>query len=190
VDDLLAGIERLRSLGARHFLVANLPDVGRAFGSFSFPQGSAPAFTPEERDLVTALSLEFNAALAAGLPSVGGVDVALLDVHGLLEEAVADPAALGFSPAAIDTTSDDTAFGLPCLEDAACAADPQGPGADAFVLFDSIHPTRALHALIAGRAAVLLLPEPGPVALGAVALLAVVALGSAARRSRGARSAS
>ncbi|MEN8181386.1 MAG: SGNH/GDSL hydrolase family protein [Myxococcota bacterium] len=172
VERLLAGIERLRSLGARHFLVANLPDVGRVFGAFSFPQGSGSAFTPGERDLVTALSLEFDAALAAGLDSLEGVDVALLDVYGLMEEAVADPAAFGFSPAAIDTSSGDTAFGLPCLGDPACATDPQGPGADGFLLFDSIHPSRALHAHVAERA-VLLLPEPAPRTLRGLALLLV-----------------
>ena len=58
VDDIMAGIQDLQSLGAQHFLVPNLPDIGRAFGSFEFPQGSGSAFTPLERDQVTALSFD------------------------------------------------------------------------------------------------------------------------------------
>lgn len=181
VNNILAGIERLQSFGAFHFLVAGLPDVGRVYGSFSFPQGSGLVFTPAERDRVTVLSVEFNGLLAAELDLLSGGNVFRLDVFRLLEDVIADPPAFGFAPGAIDTTSDDTAFGVPCLSDAACLADPQGPVADTFVLFDSIHPTAALHALIAERAAILL-PEPSPLVLRSTALLVVLALGRLASR--------
>jgi phospholipase/lecithinase/hemolysin len=154
---------------------ASLPDVGRAVGSFEFPEGSGPSFTPAERDLVTVLSLAFNAALDTGLESLSGIHVYRLDVFGLFEEVIADPEAFGFVPRAIDRESDDTDFGFPCLRDPECAANPDGPVADGFVLFDSIHPTAALHTRIAERAAILV-PEPPPRVLHSSALLVILTL--------------
>ncbi len=160
VDDIINGLRDLQDLGAQHFLIPNLPDIGRAYGGFSFPTGSGPAFTPAERDLATALSLDFNDRLATALAAEPIVTLYTLDIEALVEEIFADPALFGLAPAAIDTTSDDTAFGVPCLVDSTCAADPQGAVADDFFLFDAIHPTTAAHALVADRA-LLALPEPG-----------------------------
>ncbi len=159
VDDLAAGIERLRDLGAYRFLVPNLPDIGRAYGNFSFPAGSEAAFTPQQRDLTTALSFEFNSHLAVAISMLSDVSILELDVFGLVEAMFSNPASFGLVAAAIDSTSADTAFGIPCLNDAGCAADPQGPVADGFFLFDSIHPTTSVHEVVAERAA-LLVPEP------------------------------
>jgi phospholipase/lecithinase/hemolysin len=173
VDDIIAGMDALRLLGARHFLVANLPDVGRAFGSFELPSGSGPVFTPVERDLATMLSLEFNAALAVALAEQTDVTVFALDVFGLVEEVFSDPASFGVAPFAIDTTSDDTDFGIPCLVDGPCSADPQGAVAESFLFFDAIHPTTAMHEVIGQRAAILV-PEPAATPR-AVAVLTVLA---------------
>jgi outer membrane lipase/esterase len=177
------GIEDLFDLGARHFLVANLPDVGRAFGHFGFPEGSGAAFTPGERDLITALGLEFNAELDAALATLAlpGVSIRRLDVFTFVESIFADPGAFAISPAALDSTSDDTVFGIPCLQDAGCAADPQGPVADGFFLFDALHPTRAVHQRLGQRAAQRV-PEPVGALGAAAALLAAGALA----RARGA----
>lgn len=181
VDAVLAGIRALQGLGAQHFLIPNLPDIGRAYGGFTIPAGSGAVFTPLERDFVTALSLDFNDRLAAAL-AVEPIDTLyVLDIETMVEQLFADPAAFGIAPAAIDDGSDDTDFGVPCLIDPVCAADPQGAVADGFFLFDAIHPTTAGHALIAERAAILL-PEPTFVGGLWVGLSALSA--SARRRSR------
>ena len=159
VDDIIAGIQDLQGMGAQHFLVPNLPDIGRAYGDFSLPAGSGSIFTPADRDAVTALSLDFNDRLATALAAHSFVSLYELDIEGLVEELFADPAAFGIVPAAVDTTSDDTDFGVPCLVDLPCLLDPQGAVADGYFLFDAIHPTTAMHAVIADRAA-LLVPEP------------------------------
>jgi outer membrane lipase/esterase len=177
VARVIDGIEELEGLGAEHFLVLNLPDVGRAWGhfNFEFPEVGGEIFTPLERDAVTTLSSQFNVLLDQALATLTGVTVRRLDVHAIVEEAFADPAAFGFSPSTIDTTTDDTAFSIPCLEDTSCANDPQGAIADQFILFDALHPTTAAHALIGARA-VQLVPEPGALAAQALGLLVAAAL--------------
>lgn len=180
VDDIIDGIDDLKALGAEHFLVPNLPDIGRAYGTFSFITGADTAFTPAERDLATSLSLDFNSRLATALAGETFTTLFELEIEGWVEEVFANPASFGIAAAAIDATSDDTDFGIPCLLDSNCAADPKGPIADTFFLFDAVHPTTAMHAEIASRAAALV-PEPS-VAAGAAA--ALLALGLLAMRQR------
>ena len=185
VGRIVAGIEALADLGAEQFLVANLVDVGRAWGhfNFDFPEVKGEIFTPEERVRVTELSTEFNALLHQALGTLSGVTVHELDVHGLLEDVFAAPTSFGFPPTAIDTTTDATDFGIPCLEDAACASSPQGAIADDFILFDALHPTTAAHAIIGEEAVRLLLPEPGALLGHALAVLAAAALARIWRQS-------
>jgi outer membrane lipase/esterase len=177
VGRIVDGIERLHDLGAEHFLVPNLVDVGRAWGhfDFDFPQVKGAIFTPEERARVTELSSEFNALLPPALATLSGVTVHPLDVHALLEDLFATPASFGFSPDVIDSTSQATDFGIPCLEVPACENDPQGVIADGFILFDALHPTTAAHRLI-GIRAVRAVPEPAAVLAQALALLLATAL--------------
>ena len=185
VDNILDGIRDLQALGAEHFLVVNLPDIGRAYGDFELPTGSGPVFSPAERDALTVLSLDFNDRLATDLAAEPITTLYQLDVEALLEEVFASPATFAISPAAIDTTSDDTDFAIPCLVDVPCSLDPQGPIADAFILFDGIHPTTKMHGVIATRAAVLL-PEPGgtSAALAGAALLVALASRRSAPKAR------
>jgi outer membrane lipase/esterase len=180
VDNIVDGIRDLQGMGAEHFLVVNLPDIGRAYGDFILPASSGSMFTPAERDAVTALSLDFNDRLATALATEPITTLFELDIETLVEEVFADPAGFGIVSAAIDTTSDDTDFGIPCLIDPVCVFDPQGSTADGFFLFDAIHPTTAMHAVIADRAFVLL-PEPGMATGLAAGVLMLVGL---ARRDR------
>jgi phospholipase/lecithinase/hemolysin len=158
-------------------------DIGRAWGhfDFEFPEVEGEIFTPEERARVTELSSEFNALLGPALAGIPGVTIHPLDVHALLEDVFATPASFGFSADVIDSTTDVTDFGIPCLQVPACENDPQGAIADGFILFDGLHPTAAAHRLI-GLRAVRLVPEPAGALAQALTLLAVAAL---ARRSFG-----
>jgi outer membrane lipase/esterase len=177
VNRIVNGIEDLADLGAEQFLVLNLANVGRAWGhfNFDFPEVKGAIFTPEERARVTELASEFNDLLPQALATLSGVTVQQLDVHAIVEDVFATPASFGFPPEAIDTDSDVTDFGIPCLEDAACEADPQGAIADDFIFFDALHPTRAAHALIGARA-VQLVPEPAALLGQALGLSLAAAL--------------
>jgi len=177
VNRIASGIEDLADLGAEQFLVLNLPNVGRAWGhfDFDFPAVKGEIFTPDERARLTELSSGFNALLPQSLATLSGVTVRQLDVHAFVEDVFATPASFGFPPEAIDTDSDVTDFGIPCLEDPACQADPQGARADDFIFFDALHPTRAAHALIGARA-VRLVPEPAAVLTQAPGLALAAAL--------------
>jgi cholinesterase len=81
-------VARLAVSGATHFLVPNLPDLGQVPLSALFGR---EAFG-------TAFATAFDAALPGVLDDVEathGVDVTLLDVDGLFDAALADPAAFG-----------------------------------------------------------------------------------------------
>lgn len=154
LTDLAAG-------GADSFLLANVPDIGKL--------PAVQALGPAAAAFATALSANFNAALAGTLVSLpAGLrdDIHVLNLFGLLDDLFADPTAFGFS----DATS-------ACAFSPACIADPTGT-----FFWDGIHPTTAGHALIA-REALAAIPEPGTVLLIALGL---VALGVRSRVRRGA----
>jgi outer membrane lipase/esterase len=66
--------------------------------------------------------------------------------------------------------SQSRAFPIACLADPACAADPEGPIADGFLIFDSVHPTTAVHRVIADGALAAVVPEPSTAACLALGL--------------------
>jgi len=159
-----AGIEALSAAGARRFLVANAPDPGLAYGNPvlnpPFAAGPVP-FSESERAFLTGLALDLNTALDDVLGALGSVgSVISVDVFEPYRAIVDDPESFGFSADAIDTTSQASAFPIACLVDPVCAADPQGAVADGFIVFDSVHPTSALHRLIASEALAAVVPEP------------------------------
>ncbi|WP_207459897.1 SGNH/GDSL hydrolase family protein [Azospirillum sp. SYSU D00513] len=128
-------IADLAAAGARHFLVPNLPDLGRV------PE--LRRFGPFAVQVAGLVSSAYNQALASGLDDLErraaeqGWDIRLhrLDVWTLLEEVVADPAAAGFSNV-ID----------------AWPGAGSGRDADRYLFWDGIHPTAAAHARLAEAA--------------------------------------
>lgn len=97
VEAIVDGLEHLADLGARHFLVANAPNVELS-PLFQTPGvleqiGSTPG-------AFTSLIDQFNTQLASTLDTFEqetGLDVHLLDVNKLFNSIVADPAAYGFT---------------------------------------------------------------------------------------------
>jgi len=148
VDDLTAAIEDLADAGAVHFLVPNLPNLGRT------PESRARG--PEGVARATAVSVAFNNALATALDTLEaerGITIIRLDTFALLEEVVADPAAFGFT-----NTTEACLAGDPFEGGTPCAQP------EAYVFWDLIHPTAAAHALLAEFALAALpplLPTPG-----------------------------
>jgi outer membrane lipase/esterase len=124
ITNLLIAVGTLDVLGARHIVVANMPDLGIT------PDGLASGFSAE----LTALSAAFNAALAKAL-DVSGVDVAQVDIFKLLHKIVAEPSDFGFT----DVTT-------PCL-----TLEPFSlcRHRDEHLFWDSVHPTTRGHAILA-----------------------------------------
>lgn len=134
VSNLTNAIGALFTNGAREMIVANLPNLGQAPGSASFPPGY-PAYVDSKVAL-------FNAMLATALTNVmqqnPGLRIYPLDVNSFLTGILSAPATFGF------TVTTKGALEDPSLTDKSFT----GPGAD-YVFWDIIHPTTKVHALVA-----------------------------------------
>ena len=136
LGSIAANIQRLYLAGAREFLVWVVPNIALTPAIRSLPpvaQGAAASVTQQFN---TGLSL-----LLGQLPSVlPGTSFARLDADLILNAIVANPAAFNL-----------TTVATPCLT-------PNIPpftcqDADAFLFWDGIHPTAAVHGIIAQHAA-------------------------------------
>lgn len=154
VGNILTTVQYLASLGAQHFLVPNMPDLG-----------STPAYvgTPGAADM-TALSMAFDLYLGQGLTALDAAltsaEIVQFDTFGVLNRILANPGAYGFE-----------------FTDKACvdnlASGLCNPGNwDKWVFWDSVHPTTSAHAVL-GREFAASVPEPGTIFLLAIALLAM-----------------
>jgi len=154
VGNILTTVKYLASLGAQHFLVPNLPDVG-----------STPGYvgTPGAADM-TALSMAFDLYLAQGLTALDAeltsAEIVQFDTFGVLNKILANPGAYGFE-----------------FTDKACvdnlASGLCNPGNwDKWVFWAGAHPTTSAHALL-GREFAASVPEPGTIFLLAIAFLAM-----------------
>ena len=152
VAAIVGGIRDLQArFGLTRFLVPGLPDLGR------IPRNVA---SPEASQAATRATVFFNSVLRGQVDQLdrGPLDVTYLDTFSLLGGILDDPAAFGFDP---DTVTQTCASGR-----IDCAG---------FVFFDEIHPTAAVHAILAG--ATLAAASPAPVPLPAAAWLLLTALG-------------
>src|SRR5207244_4965843 len=130
-------IGKLQGAGAGTVLVMNLPDIGHTPLA-----GMMPAVGP----LWTTAASAFNLTLNAGLTQLGG-NVAALNVFGLFNEVIANPALYGFKN--VTTAACTVASSSLCT-----SATLVEPNANQTYLFaDGIHPTGAGHAIIAQSAA-------------------------------------
>lgn len=136
-------IATLYAHGARRFLLLNVPDPARAPSVRLLDQQ-----VPGAAAAASQLSRLFNAGLAGVVQYANGLDgvhVSVLDVHGLLEEIMASPGTYGFT----NTTDACVTPNVPPFQ----CAQP-----DEHVFWDGVHPTRAVHALMAQRAIAVISP--------------------------------
>jgi len=135
VQSIAQNIATLHAAGATHFLVWTAPDVGltpavRALGDVAAA-------------LATQATVAFNSALEAALLQLAplpGIQIATLDAFQLIHAIVANPSGFGLT----DVTNACITPGVPPFT---C----QNP--DGFLFWDGIHPTRAVHEIIAQEAA-------------------------------------
>lgn len=153
---VIAGqVATLASMGARHFLVANVVDVGITPLLAGNPAGGRAA------------SLAINAALDAALAALAlpaGSSITIFDTLGSTDALRADPAAAGFPGLNLTT---------PCI------AIMAGPACANLFFMDAVHPTAIIHEHFGGQLFAEV-PAPAPLALFGLSALALLA----ARRHR------
>lgn len=151
VTNILTTVAYLASLGAQHFLVPNMPDLGKT-PEFSGTSGEAG---------LTALTVGFNSTLAYYLSlldtSLTSAEIVQFDTFGAFDRIRQDPGAYGIKNATQQ-----------CIQNyAACAADNFQ-----WAFWDGVHPTTYAHSILGAefRAAV---PEPESILLLAIGLLGI-----------------
>lgn len=138
VQNTAKAVATLHSRGARHILVANLPDLGLTpFGRSMGPAGSAG---------LSGLTNAYNASLQQALDALdasSGIRTIPLDSAALIRDIVASPAA----------------FGLLNVTDQALV-DEENP--KDYLFWNEVHPTSAAHRAVSARAVEALLDFYSP----------------------------
>ena len=154
-NNLSKAVRSLYEVGAKNFLVVNLPDIGETpFANFL--DGLAPGASNQ----LNALTGEHNLLLEQKLnnlnASLAGIDLTILDANSLFRDIITEPSRFGFTN--IDSS---------CLLNFQPLFNFDGVcnNPDEFVFWDRIHPTGAVHQLVAQNALETLeqkelIPEP------------------------------
>jgi outer membrane lipase/esterase len=128
-SNVSTALQRLTGAGARNLIVPNLPDLGTTPTGLTAPDRSA---------LLSQLSTDYNNRLRTSLQTLSqsnpNLSIVPVDIAGLFNAAIANPARFGFS----NVTQ-------PCLNETtgAVCANP-----DSFLFWDTLHPTAAAHRII------------------------------------------
>jgi outer membrane lipase/esterase len=136
VEQTTQGVDQLTSLGARRFIVFNLPDLGET-----------PAFNGDGSAVIgiaNGISEAHNATLSqflAGEHSTTGANIIVMNEAQIFNELLADPAAYGKT----NTTA-------ACITTPSCVNAPTSVQ-NQYVFWDGVHPTTGTHLLIAEYAA-------------------------------------
>ncbi len=133
VDNIESEIESLHAVGARDFLVVNLPDLG------VIPQANNPDLAISSAEL-SELSDNHNLLLDSSLneleDTLTGANLTILDVNSLFDDVLANPEEFGLTNAT-EPFLDPLTF-TPTV----------GANPDEYLFFDTLHPTAAAHSII------------------------------------------
>jgi phospholipase/lecithinase/hemolysin len=160
-ENVDSAIGTLAGMGAKNFLVVNVPDLGKT------PDAIATGLTGVAT--ASAISGAFDSVLVNGggplpslaaLASADGIDINVLDTYSLLDRITSDPAAYGLTNVTDPCLTGEVNFagGTPC-------ATP-----NQYLFWDGDHPTAAGQAIIADMALAVVTPEPASVLLFGIGL--------------------
>jgi phospholipase/lecithinase/hemolysin len=142
VGNLKTAIESLYDIGARNFLVPNLPDLGRTPLALS----SASSLPAENlTNLVTEHNLLLDNTLDDLKDSLTGMNPILLDVNSIFNEILTTPEEFGL-----------TNVSQPCLNPVTLTG---CSNPDEYLFWDAIHPTSFAHEILGEFALTTLIPE-------------------------------
>ncbi len=140
VNNEVASVNSLISNGAKSLLVLNVPDLGKTPEALALgAAGDAEAST-----LASSFDQQLTAALAAD--NTGGAHVAVEDTYGLIDNAVANPAAYGLT----DVT--DPVYTGSFTQDNGTLVSTDPAVQDQYLFFDHLHPTETGQMAIAAGA--------------------------------------
>jgi phospholipase/lecithinase/hemolysin len=158
-------VKELVAAGAKNLLVLDVPDLGKTpnvmLGRVNGSNTPSAALDAEASQLASSYNSQLTSQLST-LASADGLNVHVIDAYGLIDSAVANPAAYGFtnvtSPVWTGTYTDATSGTLAATTTAA---------QDQYLFWDSLHPTETGHQAIADAAEQLLSGSPNLVVIDA-----------------------
>ncbi len=142
VNNIATAVTKLAAVGARNFMVPNLPNLAANPGTAS--RG------PIAQQFFTQLSAAHNSTLAASLATLEqnrNINIIPVDVFMLVNNAIANPAAFGFTNVTANVVPgvgvDPSLRGFPI---------PPGINPNQYLFWDLIHPTTRTHSFVADTA--------------------------------------
>ena len=180
VNNLSVAVTSLAAVGAKNFLVVNLPDLGK------FPVTGG---NNQDSGLLSTFTSVHNSSLTANLKFLSqqlspDINIIPLDVNSLFNRIIAAPEEFGFTNVTESCVGDLSVVPINVpKQSVACAPDK-------FLFWDQIHPTTAAHKLIGELAFSAVKPVPvseSSVVFGMLALGVLGAVGCAAERYKGER---
>lgn len=127
VENLRRAIELLAKAGASKILIANQPDLGQ------LPAMRNTANSARLSELSRSHNQQLRRSIKQLMQQYSNLQIALFDANALYHEAIATPAAFGFT-------------------NVAQAAQSIGANPDQSLFWDGIHPTTAAHSILSDRA--------------------------------------
>lgn len=174
VDNLGGIVETLYGMGARHFLLPNMPDLGRTPEAYA-----AEAQTPGASAAISFVSGLFNSALAAEYARIDNlyadIDLRYVDTMASQLAVIADP----------------LAYGLTNVTDGCFVAPSDGNPASycgtpsTYLYFDNIHPSDTVHGVLGAQMLAAAVPEPATVLTMGLGVLALLGVSARRRLTRG-----
>lgn len=161
-DNIVTAITTLAAVGGTQFLVGGLPLLGVLPATLAEP--------PQTQALLNQLTMAFNATLEAKLQALSasrpGLHIYYNDVNAEFQKIIASPSSYGLTNVT-GSALDDILKGV---------SDGKG-----YLFWDGVHPTTAVHQLIADIAYQEVVPEPSSLALAAIAGATILAVARARR---------
>ncbi|MEM1170478.1 MAG: SGNH/GDSL hydrolase family protein [Cyanobacteria bacterium P01_H01_bin.35] len=150
VNNITDGIEALYNLGARNFLIPNLPSLG------STPLATFIDISDTLNQLTNEHNQRLELAIAELDQSLSGANITLLDVNSILDEIIENPSQFGFTNVTDSWSNTVSTFFCPDFflgaNGSVESCNVDFPDPDEYLFWDPIHPTTVAHEIIGNEA--------------------------------------